>query len=516
MLLMLSNIKIATRLYALLGLMAGALVAAGGIAAYALRENSGLIIAGTAAALIALVGPGVIIVHAITRTIDNLRDTVSTIHKNTDLSLRIKVFGNDEIAEIARAVNGLVETIGQMVSQVTSNVSEVFDATIQVGNASAEIAAGSRMQAESAHATAGSVTQLTSSVQEVARHAKDAELYSVKAEEVAAHSELVFKEVASGIGDISKIIGEFSQSINNLQHQSVEIGEIAKVIKEIASQTNLLALNAAIEAARAGESGRGFSVVADEVRKLSESTASSTVKITAMIGAIQSETRTTVANVGKGTAWAEQSAVLTGQAEHSMSEIRESFRQTQRRVSSIATETSEQRDASDHIARNAEKIAEMAGANDLAVRKTSLTVQQLLSFVSSLRAAVENYKTSDFDVLHVILDYINQGRGNALLSISAHGQDEARKYAESAATFDEKVKRLWAQYTAASMTPDEDRKAHDFWEKCQIYWASRNVTLSLASDGDFDGARDNATNDAAGKYRAAREALGELMALGKR
>jgi hypothetical protein len=197
-----------------------------------------------------------------------------------------------------------------------------------------------------------------------------------------------------------------------------------------------------------------------------------------------------------------------------MSQIRESFHQTQQYVSLIASETGEQRDVSDHIAKNAEKIAEMAGANDLAVTKTSMTVQKLLSFVSSLRAAVENYKTSDFDLLHVILDCINQGRGNALLSVSSNNPEEAKQYMESAAKLDEKAKRLWAEYTA-SLTSAESPKASEFWEKCQSYWKSRNVTLSLASAGNFEGARNNATNDAAGKYRATRDALGELITIGK-
>ena len=69
-----------------------------------------------------------------------------------------------------------------------------------------------------------------------------------------------------------------------------KIGDVVKLIRNIAGQTNLLALNATIEAARAGEAGKGFAVVASEVKSLAVQTAKATEDIANHILAVQNST----------------------------------------------------------------------------------------------------------------------------------------------------------------------------------------------------------------------------------
>ncbi|TCZ65300.1 methyl-accepting chemotaxis protein [Roseicella aquatilis] len=91
---------------------------------------------------------------------------------------------------------------------------------------------------------------------------------------------------ATATGQTSEATGVVRALVTDVQ----KIGDVVKLISDIAGQTNLLALNATIEAARAGEAGKGFAVVASEVKALAAQTAKATDEITTRIDAVQGAT----------------------------------------------------------------------------------------------------------------------------------------------------------------------------------------------------------------------------------
>jgi methyl-accepting chemotaxis protein len=90
-----------------------------------------------------------------------------------------------------------------------------------------------------------------------------------------------------------------NRDINALAKAAQKIGNVVKLIRDIAGQTNLLALNATIEAARAGEAGRGFAVVAAEVKALAVQTANATQDISSQIMEVQNSTDKAVEAIGR-------------------------------------------------------------------------------------------------------------------------------------------------------------------------------------------------------------------------
>ena len=153
--------------------------------------------------------------------------------------------------------------------------------------------------------------------------------------------------------------------VADLSTVAQRIGDVVKLIGEIAGQTNLLALNATIEAARAGEAGKGFAVVASEVKSLANQTAKATDDISAQIASMQS---------------------ATAQAVAAVQEINKTVQEIDAISNSIAAAVEEQSAATSEITRNVQQAA--AGTQD--VSQNILGVNQAARAAGSAASAALN------------------------------------------------------------------------------------------------------------------------------
>jgi methyl-accepting chemotaxis protein len=118
-----------------------------------------------------------------------------------------------------------------------------------------------------------------------------------QAESAANELSSSIKEIGQRLDQTAEVVRSASaeakltnHDIDQLAHAAQNVGDVVKLIHNIAGQTNLLALNATIEAARAGEAGRGFAVVANEVKSLAVQTAKATEDISSQITNMQEST----------------------------------------------------------------------------------------------------------------------------------------------------------------------------------------------------------------------------------
>jgi len=311
-----------------------------------------------------------------------------------DLTKRIAITCNDEVAELAAWFNRFIEKIQEILSQVSSNSQGLATASEQISASSRDQARGAEMQQDQTNQVATAMQEMATTVHEVSENSNKGAAASQKAAETAREGGKIVDETLSRMRAIASSVGETAKKVRELGKRSDEIGRITGVIEDIADQTNLLALNAAIEAARAGEQGRGFAVVADEVRKLAERTGKATKEIAEMIRSIQSETKTAVAAMEAGSKEVELGVESTSRAGSSLHDIIRTSEQVGDMVTQIATAATQQSAATEQINSNIDQSARIASSTVTGAQQTAAALQDLAGVALNLQQLVGQFRLS--------------------------------------------------------------------------------------------------------------------------
>ncbi|HVL15652.1 MAG TPA: methyl-accepting chemotaxis protein, partial [Gemmata sp.] len=205
----------------------------------------------------------------------------------SDLTARVPVTSDDELGQLARSINAMIEKIQGIVGKVR-------ESSLQLLAVASEIAATARNQEQIVSNLTSSTTQVAASVREISATSKD---LAGTMNEVSTSASHASELATTGRDNTTKMASEMKQLVESTTSVSTRLGSIREkadsinavvtTITKVADQTNLLSINAAIEAEKAGEYGRGFLVVAREIRRLADQTAVATLDIETMVRHMQ-------------------------------------------------------------------------------------------------------------------------------------------------------------------------------------------------------------------------------------
>jgi methyl-accepting chemotaxis protein len=305
----------------------------------------------------------------------DIREIVSQLAKG-QMNIHIALNANDDssvLYGVNRMRQSLLDTLVQ-VQEASNEATETADNLTAVVKSSRQ---SLDMQVNETQQIATAMEQMVVSFQEVANSVSQTADAAKMAQGITTEGG---KNMANLQSQVQFLATELSEAINTVQSvetQSQQIGQILEAIRSIADQTNLLALNAAIEAARAGEQGRGFAVVADEVRTLAQRSQNSTSEINDIINRLRDSVNQTVHAMSRGNDLVQRVVQQSDQTIKQFDEIMAVSDDINGRTNQIATATEEQSTVGEQISVGITNISDRSNQSVADMEKVAIESRDL-------------------------------------------------------------------------------------------------------------------------------------------
>ncbi|BDU36920.1 methyl-accepting chemotaxis protein [Vibrio nigripulchritudo] len=309
------------------------------------------------------------------------------VSSNKDLSIRLDTKQKDEVGQLSKDINHLLDSVASSMWQVQKTSHSLAESATQLTNVAKDNDHAANNQQQETAEVNQNIAELQEQQQCIENATTDASALITHNTETAksgsAQSHNASEDIQNLVGDIESVKG----MISDLNEQTGEVSSILSVIKGIAEQTNLLALNAAIEAARAGEQGRGFAVVADEVRQLASRTQEATGSIENIIADFQQGSVQSLNSVDEVCQQAHSRAESIESLSCTLKDVVSEMQQANSHATSIQEQVKLQTSVSTNVSQKIETItlhADQTSASARQTREISLNLEHLSEELESL------------------------------------------------------------------------------------------------------------------------------------